>query len=598
MASKIPWAIILCQYPDEPAAPRDPAWFRELLCADGQGTGNLVDYWRDVSRGELDLSESQVFGWFDLPNTRASEIAKHVANKAKNGGKDDTPWRYLRIAAGIDVAREQGVDLSPFTHVMVVHNAKTDVGGAGTVEGFRGVLIDRPAWDADWPGGWVAIHTIIAHEMGHGHGFPDSQYLTEGVVDHYNDELDIMSAMSNLIRFPSTYGLCGPGLGGALQASAGWLPMDRVHTVGPTATEIQLQALPSDTGTIAARITDIVFPGPTAESGQYLVEYRSPTGWDRGLSGGCVVVRFNSASRPSVAMPSHATSAGQHPIPERLLVKGSTFVDPMNDVMVTVLDIDDGAGRATIRVGPLPSAEVTTSVVTIDSTDAGSGEYDFPGILGRCLAETYTYAIVHQHQQVTIQAKPPHPNAPALANVHWAVEGVPITGPTGSLTVSVDAGLIPAPGDAPFPHDVSATPVVVDYETSGTSLELRNRVQDGQYLLTIDMHGVVDGDPVHEQTTVRFDGIVHRFNPADQAAMNECWFDQLYGAIYASLKDVPIGKLVDISPTLVSRNPARMPFDVDAWIHQGLVDHLRGPAASRRLHSRALVGSQRWRWRR
>src|SRR5947208_1417781 len=72
------WTMLLCKYGDLATEPKPPSYFQTLLTESGAGTGNLFDYFRDVSYGQIDLTGSRVYGWYSLDAslTRAVEKPK------------------------------------------------------------------------------------------------------------------------------------------------------------------------------------------------------------------------------------------------------------------------------------------------------------------------------------------------------------------------------------------------------------------------------------------------------------------------------------------------------------------------------------------
>jgi hypothetical protein len=64
-----PWAILLCKMKDIPDEPHKSDFYELLFCQQGAGKGGLFDYWQQISYNALDLSGSQVFGWFQLNHT-------------------------------------------------------------------------------------------------------------------------------------------------------------------------------------------------------------------------------------------------------------------------------------------------------------------------------------------------------------------------------------------------------------------------------------------------------------------------------------------------------------------------------------------------
>jgi hypothetical protein len=62
---KTAWAILLTRFNDDKAEPYRRERSAEIFTASGSGKWNMVDYFRDVSHGKLDLTGSKVFGWYD-----------------------------------------------------------------------------------------------------------------------------------------------------------------------------------------------------------------------------------------------------------------------------------------------------------------------------------------------------------------------------------------------------------------------------------------------------------------------------------------------------------------------------------------------------
>src|SRR5437763_27604 len=66
-------AIILCKFRDKPSETREPRFYRDYYTR--HGTGGLADYWSDVTFGHLDLSNSEVLGWYTMRH-ESSEVPK------------------------------------------------------------------------------------------------------------------------------------------------------------------------------------------------------------------------------------------------------------------------------------------------------------------------------------------------------------------------------------------------------------------------------------------------------------------------------------------------------------------------------------------
>ena len=170
-----PWAIVLCQFNDVPRVPQSADYYVDLFTQDG--TGGLCDYWRTTTFDALDLTSSQVFGWF-IMNHSSSEVSR-----LRFPGD-----RATLVQWGRDTAANNGVNLAAFRSVLVVQNFGVDHGAAG-----NGVLIVHQ--DAN-----VCEFGFIAHEMGHGFGLPHSNSANPDMV--YGDGWDLMSFATTTFQFP------------------------------------------------------------------------------------------------------------------------------------------------------------------------------------------------------------------------------------------------------------------------------------------------------------------------------------------------------------------------------------------------------------
>jgi hypothetical protein len=169
-----PWAIVLCRFSDLPVVPQTPDYYRDLYTRNG--TGGLCDYWHTVSLNTLDLTGSQVFGWFTM-NHASSEVGKlHFPND-----------RSTLVQWGLDTAAANQVNLARFRSVLIVQNFGVDHGAAG-----NGVLIVHQ--DAA-----LCEFGFIAHEMGHGFGLPHSNSANPDMV--YGDGWDVMSFATTTFQF-------------------------------------------------------------------------------------------------------------------------------------------------------------------------------------------------------------------------------------------------------------------------------------------------------------------------------------------------------------------------------------------------------------
>jgi hypothetical protein len=70
-AMQTPWAILLTKFNDNNDEPFPRLRYEEIFMPTGVGTWNMVGYFHNMSYGNLDLSGSQVFGWYTLDKATA-----------------------------------------------------------------------------------------------------------------------------------------------------------------------------------------------------------------------------------------------------------------------------------------------------------------------------------------------------------------------------------------------------------------------------------------------------------------------------------------------------------------------------------------------
>lgn len=131
----LPIAVILLSHADSPISGNDPRLptrktFLEYVSPSGRG--GLFDYYRDVSRGSIDLSGSEVFGWWKMKYSLAKDF----------GPLNDGETFMIEAER---LAKENGVDLTHFRGGLLIF---TDGNGAG------GTRIGRKACPFHIGGPW------------------------------------------------------------------------------------------------------------------------------------------------------------------------------------------------------------------------------------------------------------------------------------------------------------------------------------------------------------------------------------------------------------------------------------------------------------
>jgi hypothetical protein len=135
IAVKAPWAVILCRFKGDPPDPNREApverFFRETFTP---GTGGLVEYWRDVFMGSVDIGGSRVFGWLEVDIARA------------NAGAGSGVTRSTLVDAAISAAQRDGFDpLTGFHSQISVYTRNWSKDGAPPGADWR-----DPVWAPFW----------------------------------------------------------------------------------------------------------------------------------------------------------------------------------------------------------------------------------------------------------------------------------------------------------------------------------------------------------------------------------------------------------------------------------------------------------------
>jgi hypothetical protein len=329
-----PWAILLtCFQDDPPFAQLTPIdHYKKLFTSAGANTMNVVNCFSDMSHGKLDLSGSQVFGWYRLTTKRSNYIGNvsyQPAGKLNREGLRDAA-KAAAVAAG--------VPLTNFAGVCVASPDTTDL--CGWVGGMAALCDDNslsPSW--------------LGQEMGHGYGLNHARMEGDeeirgcpGPTPDYQDQWDLMSTgcWSNVMASNPDFGTVGPGLNAWNMRSRGWLNERRVWSpMDPTVPWDETLILrplhqPSEAGWLAADL------------GPYLVELRVREKWDAAIPRSCVLVhRFQDGH----SCLQRSVNRNQD------LVKGDRFVGNRlsGSYELEVLEIDEGNKSATVHLRGRPA---------------------------------------------------------------------------------------------------------------------------------------------------------------------------------------------------------------------------------------------------
>jgi hypothetical protein len=286
-AERKPWAVILCRFQGEAPVPTTEAFYRAIFTP---GSGGLVEYWRDVSHGAIDISGSVVFDWVEVDILRA--------NAGNNHGKGEN--RATLNTRAIDAVRRRGQDpVTGFHSQIAVYTEKWAKDGAPADADYS-----DPEWGQYWIDGSATDDpvprvtltpphngSVTAHEMGHGFGMAHDLGIPD--MREYGDACCIMSQNNPWLDphwddLPFGPSVCVPHL-----RQLGWMYKGRLYEDdgGWLKNGIEVPLAPLAHPRAHANL-GIRLPFRDGDRAwDYFLEYVQPEGWNSGLLYPFVAVR-------------------------------------------------------------------------------------------------------------------------------------------------------------------------------------------------------------------------------------------------------------------------------------------------------------------
>ncbi len=285
---KQPYAVVLCRFkgapPDSTLEKPIEDFFRGAFTP---GSGGLVEYWRDVSLGNIDISGSRVFGWVEV------EISRDKAGGVPPAG----PGRSGLVNYAINaVKRLEGDEvLNGFLGPIAVYAQNFSKDGAPPGATWR-----TPGWAPFWldgsstsvgPGAAVSAPphghdgNFLGHEMGHVFGM--NHDVGPDLVTDYQDPCCIMSQNNPFLQLPWNR-IFGPSLCLPHLMQRGWMYKRRVYYDNGG-----WQSLPTGISLLLAPITHPIAHANLGiklaysngnSNWDYYLEYILPIQWNRNVT--------------------------------------------------------------------------------------------------------------------------------------------------------------------------------------------------------------------------------------------------------------------------------------------------------------------------
>jgi hypothetical protein len=397
MVLQTPWAVIICELSDNRFGPTAPLErYQKLFTTAGEGTYNVIRYFRDASHGTLDLSGSQLFG----TDPQNPIIVNYTLSEYQGSTPDPATRRNRLIANAKKAALDAGVPLNQFYGVVVIPtvaigisfgglNGGSDPTVPGVSSGPFAVADDRYVQNngtADY-----------AHEMGHGYSLNHSRADRPALPNldeppdeeppippfppppykmwDYADPWDIMSGFGPTYKaVDQDFIQRGPGMNAFNMFSLGWLDASRLWSS-------QLESF--DEVVVLRPLMRYDLPGQLAATlggrwlqflaivRSYIVEFRLKDGWDAGIPTSTVLVHrlsYPPSERQSYLMPN-TTGQPWPPISNRqgysMGIGDVFYVGEIGGSRsrVEVLRIDEIGQAATIRLSYSPRLPTFTMLV-------------------------------------------------------------------------------------------------------------------------------------------------------------------------------------------------------------------------------------------
>lgn len=324
-----PWIAVLCKFSDVPSEPHPANWYSSFFSNTYPAMDN---YWRALSYNNIDISGSGVVTkWYNLPNPRSFYIPPSTGDA-----------NLSALANDCAAAADADVYYPDYVGIHFMFNETLDCCAWG---GSRFMFLDGIAksYRTTWLPPWSQRHSTLAHEMGHGFGWPHSTGPADSPpagLSIYVSDWDVMSSSNGTCAVSdSKMGCLAPGTITYHLDLNDWIPDNQITTVdtGETTT-VTLEATANAT---TANQLMIKIPINDSTIQFYTVEVRDQSGYDQNVPGQAVIIHDVDKTRTGNGGDAYIVDAedGNNNVNDAgaMWLPGETFYDSENNIRIEVV---------------------------------------------------------------------------------------------------------------------------------------------------------------------------------------------------------------------------------------------------------------------
>lgn len=350
-----PAATVLCRFGDSTGVtPHGRAWFDTLVSGDSKPS--VDHFWREVSFGNLNLSGSQAFGWYNLPKPRSEYF--DTAGRAK----------LQLLAEDCTAQADADAHFPGYPTINMMFNQDLDGyawGGGVTLTRDGQTKTYGTTWMPPW--GYENVG-ILGHEMGHSYGLPHSSGPYGKVYDSWWDVMSSAGLGSGCVR-DATYGCMAMHTIAAHKDRLGWIPSSQRYTAtsAPNQT-VTVERLSTGAG---GNYQLVKIPINGSSNVFYTLEARRFDGYDRHIRGeGIVAHKVDTTKATGLRTIAYVVDADNNGNPNdagAVWTAGETFTDAANGISFRV-DSETASGYQ-VTINPDGNADPPVVVGSTPTPD-------------------------------------------------------------------------------------------------------------------------------------------------------------------------------------------------------------------------------------